>query len=506
MGILSHSIIFWLWSILDGIIVALGFCGWVSFLTLVIFYAFYETKHEKRKHEHVKMAEELSMPLNSVTTKEVVEGAADSRDPLQPPTRKRRRRRRSRKRKTNVEAEAGKEDESEKQENVNTGDTSEDEDGSDDDNDDEKEELVEQKDQLITTTTGKRKRKRKRRSKKPNVSQEEEITVTAIEHEQPELPQEEEEEEVNEQDDVIAPEPEFEQGEDEEESYEWTYADIPKSLRKYWPQRYSLFSKFDDGVWLDEEGWYSVTPEKIAQHIATKCHDMLVQQQKSTSGNKNGFTVIDAFCGVGGNAIQFASMFEKVIAIDIDPVRLRCAKHNAEIYGVADKIEFVLGNYIELAKNGALKADLVFMSPPWGGPSYLKHDTYTLDFIQLLGNGNGDDYSNTKNKRKSKSQKRNMVDGFELYQLTHQHISTNIAYFLPRNTDIDQLADLAGDSSTCEVEKNYLNGNLKTITAYFGDLVTEKVREVGRKSKTRVSELHENYNEEEIELDVFDVL
>ena len=34
-----------------------------------------------------------------------------------------------------------------------------------------------------------------------------------------------------------------------------------------------------------------------------------------------------------------------VIAIDIDPVKIACARHNAEVYGVADRIEFVLGDY-----------------------------------------------------------------------------------------------------------------------------------------------------------------
>jgi trimethylguanosine synthase len=33
-----------------------------------------------------------------------------------------------------------------------------------------------------------------------------------------------------------------------------------------------------------------------------------------------------------------------VIAIDISPIRLACAAHNAEIYGVADRIQFVLAD------------------------------------------------------------------------------------------------------------------------------------------------------------------
>lgn len=44
------------------------------------------------------------------------------------------------------------------------------------------------------------------------------------------------------------------------------------------------------------EGWFSVTPEKIAEHIAERCQCDLI---------------IDAFCGVGGNAIQFAFFCER---------------------------------------------------------------------------------------------------------------------------------------------------------------------------------------------------
>ena len=37
-----------------------------------------------------------------------------------------------------------------------------------------------------------------------------------------------------------------------------------------------------------------------------------------------------------------------VIAIDIDPVKIACARHNAEIYGVADRIEFILGDFFQI--------------------------------------------------------------------------------------------------------------------------------------------------------------
>ncbi|KAF9205675.1 Trimethylguanosine synthase [Haplosporangium sp. Z 27] len=129
---------------------------------------------------------------------------------------------------------------------------------------------------------------------------------------------------------------------------------LPKSMQKYWYQRYRYFQLFDQGIKMDKEGWYSVTPEKIAAHIAQRCASDII---------------IDAFCGVGGNAIQFAFTCHRVIAIDIDPVRLMCARHNAKIYGVEDRIEFICGDYMTLIPR--LKADVVFLSPPWGGNAIL---------------------------------------------------------------------------------------------------------------------------------------
>lgn len=65
-------------------------------------------------------------------------------------------------------------------------------------------------------------------------------------------------------------------------------------VEKYWAQRYNLFSRYDDGIKMDEEGWFSVTPEAIA-----------IRQAERSGGG----LVIDCFAGVGGNAIQFAAMW-----------------------------------------------------------------------------------------------------------------------------------------------------------------------------------------------------
>ncbi|XP_007464096.1 PREDICTED: trimethylguanosine synthase [Lipotes vexillifer] len=209
-------------------------------------------------------------------------------------------------------------------------------------------------------------------------------------------------------------------------------------LAKYWAQRYRLFSRFDDGIKLDREGWFSVTPEKIAEHIAGR-----VSQSFQCD------TVVDAFCGVGGNTIQFALTGKRVIAVDIDPVKIDLARHNAEIYGVADKIEFICGDFLQLASH--LKADVVFLSPPWGGPDYATAEIFDISTMMS-------------------------PDGFEIFRLS-QKITNNIIYFLPRNANIDQVASLAGPGGQVEIEQNFLNNRLKTITAYFGELIRRSASE-----------------------------
>ncbi|XP_054888938.1 trimethylguanosine synthase isoform X2 [Poeciliopsis prolifica] len=204
-------------------------------------------------------------------------------------------------------------------------------------------------------------------------------------------------------------------------------------LAKYWAQRYRLFSRYDEGIRLDREGWFSVTPEKIAEHIALRVEQSFADSQ----------VVIDAFCGVGGNAIQFALTGKRVVAIDIDAERLAMARHNSVVYNVVDRIDFLQGDFLQLAPT--LRGDVVFLSPPWGGPDYLNADVFDIQTMME-------------------------PDGFRIFSQAKQ-ITENIVYFLPRNADMNQVASLAGPGGKVEVEQNFLNNKLKTVTAYFGHLI-----------------------------------
>lgn len=168
-----------------------------------------------------------------------------------------------------------------------------------------------------------------------------------------------------------------------------------------------------------------------------------------------------------------------MIALDTSPIRLALARHNAQIYGVADRIEFILTDYISFAnsymslpKSASRKIDVVFLSPPWGGPSYLSgiepttptpvHHEYSLDSIQP-------------------------IPGADLFHLSRR-ITPNIAYYLPRNTKLEEVGKLVGaeesvgaheeaslatkrEAEQIEVEEEWMGTKLKAITCYFGGLV-----------------------------------
>ncbi|KAF8991047.1 RNA cap guanine-N2 methyltransferase-domain-containing protein [Cyathus striatus] len=239
-------------------------------------------------------------------------------------------------------------------------------------------------------------------------------------------------------------------------------SEVPEHLQKYFSQRTRFFSLYSElpGCLLDEEGWYSVTPELVANQIAERCRCD---------------TILDAFCGVGGNAIAFAKTCQRVIALDTSPTRLALARHNAQIYGVADRIEFILADYLSFAKsylslpsstfdNSSRKIDVVFLSPPWGGPSYLSGAPESRPSILHT-------FFDPP------------IHGAELFKLSRR-ITKNIAYYLPRNTRLDEIGALLDDALTArrsepqaspkenvEVEEEWMGNKLKALTCYFGGLV-----------------------------------
>eukprot|EP01083_Nonionella_stella_P026620 73321_1 len=266
---------------------------------------------------------------------------------------------------------------------------------------------------------------------------------------------------------------------------------------KYWAQRRRLFSKFDEGVQMDKESWYSVTPEAIALHLAKRVIDMCDYSKNDGKEQRKG-VILDCFSGCGGNGIAFANESFKdsiglTICVDVDRKKLTMAAKNASIYGIdPSRIVFIEGNAVEVLgryqKGGLSKSncdasvvstekyegysiggyellpptiDVVFLSPPWGGMDYLKvgNSGYSLSkCITVDASCNGEGAT---------------INGDELLALSANAAKhKSVIYFLPKNVNgvnIGLSAWNHGYRSGLEIEQNLLNGKLKTISVYLSE-------------------------------------
>ena len=103
---------------------------------------------------------------------------------------------------------------------------------------------------------------------------------------------------------------------------------------------------------------------------ASQSNDGAIESRVDESNNH--MTVLDAFCGVGGNTIAFARNSNvRVIAFDRDESRLHSASHNACIYGVRKAVRFAQCDAVSTMQDALLhrklleNVDMIFLSPPW---------------------------------------------------------------------------------------------------------------------------------------------
>lgn len=79
---------------------------------------------------------------------------------------------------------------------------------------------------------------------------------------------------------------------------------------------------------------------------------------------KRGEVVFDVGVGCGILGIVAADKAAEVIAVDINPHAVRCAKENAKLNGVADKMMFMQSNLFTPIKTGE-KFDLILFNAPY---------------------------------------------------------------------------------------------------------------------------------------------
>ncbi|KAH8675406.1 RNA cap guanine-N2 methyltransferase [Xylariales sp. PMI_506] len=220
--------------------------------------------------------------------------------------------------------------------------------------------------------------------------------------------------------------------------------EVPWDLQKYWQQRHTIFSNYNDGIHMTHDAWYGVTPEPVAAQIAYELPQIFSEEKT---------TIIDVFGGVGADAIAFAltGRWEKIIAIERDASTMACAQHNAELCGVLDAITWINGDsfeYLRLLKTSPsslgenvridIEKTVLFGSPPWGGPGYSTDEVFDLTTM-------------------------------EPYNLATMHDSyrqMDYALFLPRTSDLRQIARLVPDGTKIEVVQYCVEGASKAMVAY----------------------------------------
>ena len=233
---------------------------------------------------------------------------------------------------------------------------------------------------------------------------------------------------------------------------------------KFWRQRYYYFSKFDKGIQMDKEAWYTVTPEEIAKYTAK-----LIK----------GKTIIDGFCGCGGNVIQFSKYCSKVYAIDISESKLRMCKNNCDVYNCKNNIEFIHSDFLQMKNK--IKADYIFLSPPWGGTEYKNDDIYSIKKLMR-------------------------PDITEIIRVS-LNVADNILFFLPRNLDLDELFDLcamvreeikegSGKNIFFDIQIIESNGRIKSLLIILGHHIKDYFSR--HKLEKLVKKYYDNVDEKNI--------
>jgi trimethylguanosine synthase len=151
------------------------------------------------------------------------------------------------------------------------------------------------------------------------------------------------------------------------------------------------------------------------------------------------------FAGAGGNVIAFAlsKRWSKIIAIEKSPSVLACAQNNAAIYGVAEQITWVNDDSLSWldANADSIKPSetVIFASPPWGGPGYNHDPIFNL----------------------------NTMDPYSVTKIHDACRGMQSVLFLPRTSDLRQVAKLALPGKKLDVVQYCAKGAAKAMVVYI---------------------------------------
>jgi len=171
------------------------------------------------------------------------------------------------------------------------------------------------------------------------------------------------------------------------------------------------------------------TSERIAKYIAKRF--------------KSDWIVEDLTCSLGGNTIFLAEQVKQVVAVDLSEEKINCAKENAVVYSVDNKIEFIVGDAFLNIK----KVDAFFIDPARDRDG----DTKTRSFLNSSPS---------------------LLDILpQLFEVTH-----NVAVKLSPAFDYEELKQLPEEP---EIEIISEDNSCKVAILWFGEFKTANRRATG---------------------------
>jgi len=99
----------------------------------------------------------------------------------------------------------------------------------------------------------------------------------------------------------------------------------------------------------------------VDEHVYEPAEDTLLIAEKM--GVEEGDTVLDMGTGCGILAVLAAEKAKSVVAVDVNPYALQCARRNAEANGVKERIEFRRGDLFQPIKQNERFSLILFNAP-----------------------------------------------------------------------------------------------------------------------------------------------
>lgn len=118
------------------------------------------------------------------------------------------------------------------------------------------------------------------------------------------------------------------------------------------------------------EGSYSITRRRDAERILRVFRIVLKELHSKT--------ITDATACIGGDTLNFASVFKSVWSIELNKDNFNALENNVHTYGF-DNVHIMHGDSTKVFD---WFTDVLYIDPPWGGPDY--RDQKNLD-LQLSG-------------------------------------------------------------------------------------------------------------------------